>query len=363
MLAIFDEFQIEYFEDDLEPDDDTAQATPINFMDDAVHHTLYAVDDEDWHQLDIIDNASFRVRTLDRLPASYPAITVYESDGVTEVGTNWSDITRSVEFEAVGAGPYYAKVLQKDGSGIYTEYGHYNFMFDVTLAPPESAQIQLSPTAIIKVGPIGETIVDTAIIYNTGGGPLNFTISDVDRFSGDPSDLTWLTEDPGSGTIDPGDSTIVTVTFITDDLTPDSSYDALILVESNDIVTPVDDIIVRLTTQASSGIGGGDETVSSASLPRAFSMAQNYPNPFNPSTSIAYDVPVGNEDGVDVRLEVYNIRGQRVATLVDAVKTPGSYVVQWNGKDDGGRMAGSGIYIYRFKAGDFSSTKKMVILK
>jgi len=363
MLAIFDEFQIEYFEDDLEPDNGTAQATPLNFMDDAVHHTLYAVDDEDWHQLDIIDNASFRVRTNDRLPAAYPAITVYESDGVTEVGSNWSDITRSVEFDAVGAGPYFAKVLQKSGSGIYTEYGHYNFMFDITLAPPESAQIQLSPAAIIVVGPIGETIVDTAIIYNTGGGPLNFTISDVDRFSGDPSDLTWLTEDPGSGTIDPGDSAIVTVTFITDDLTPDSTYDALILVDSNDIVTPVDDIIVRLTTQASSGIGDGDENASSASLPRAFSMAQNYPNPFNPSTSIAYDVPAGNEDGVDVKLEVYNVRGQRVAILVDAVKTPGSYVVQWNGKDDEGRTAGSGIYIYRIKAGDFSSTRKMVILK
>jgi len=363
MLAIFGAFQIEYYEDNLEPDSSMTLATPLNFLDDAVHHTLYGVGDEDWHQLDIIDNASFRVRSAQRSPATYPAITVYDSDGVTEIATNWDDISQAVTFDGVGSGPYYAKAVQKDDWGIYTEYGHFDLDYDITQAPPESAQIQLSPTAIIQTASIGETVSDTAIIYNIGGGSLNYSISDKERFGEDPADLPWLTEDPSSGTVDPGDSIIVTVTFITDDLTPDSSYDALIVVESNDIVTPVEEIIVRLTTQGILGIGDGNETASSASLPRAFAMAQNYPNPFNPSTSIAYDIPAGHEDGVKVHLEVFNVRGQKVATLVDGVKMPGSYVVQWNGKDDTGRTTGSGIYIYRLKAGDFSSTKKMVILK
>ncbi len=362
MIDIFEHFQIEYYEDALEPDNNTTQATPLNFQDDPVHHTLYGVDDEDWQRLDIINNASFNLRSADRLPATYPEITVYESDGVTEVASNSSDITQPVLFDGVGAGPYYAKVLQQHGFGIYTEYGHFNLQYSITAAPPESAAIDLSPAALIETAPVGVTVSDTAIISNVGGGPLHFSLSDKDRFSGDPSDLPWMTEEPSSGTVDPGDSAIITISFITDGLTPDSSYDALMVVESNDIVNPEEELIVRLTTQIN-GIGQGDGTSSSSSLPRAFSLAQNYPNPFNPSTSIAYDVPVGYKDGVKVVLEVFNIRGQRVSTLVNDHKTPGSYVINWNGKDDAGRRVGSGIYIYRIKAGDFTSTKKMVILK
>jgi hypothetical protein len=362
MTDIFQEFQIEYYEDDLEDDGSVALANPIDFMDDPVHHTLYEVNDEDWHELDIVENASFQVRSTDLLPATYPVITVYESDGVTEIASNRNNTFEPVLFDGVGPGPYYAMIEQNSGAGIYTEYGHYNLNYDLTQAPPESAQIQLSPSAIITSAPIPASVSDTMIVFNVGGGPLHYTISDRERFGGDPSDLTWLTEDPSAGTIDAGDSAIITVTFITNDLTPDSSYDAMIVVSSNDIAHPEEDLIVRLTT-GSVGIGDGEDVTSSGSLPRAFAMAQNYPNPFNPSTSIGYDVPVGREDGVQVKLEVFNVRGQLIATLVDDVKTPGSYVVHWDGTDDAGRKTGSGIYIYRLKAGDFSATRKMVVLK
>jgi len=99
------------------------------------------------------------------------------------------------------------------------------------------------------------------------------------------------------------------------------------------------------------------------SFPMAFSLSQNYPNPFNPTTSITYEIPVGSEEGVPMVLEVFNLRGQRVATLVDGVKTPGSYTVLWNGRDDSGRPLSSGTFLYRIEAGDFTSTRKMVILK
>jgi len=362
MIDIFQAFRIEYYEDDLEDDGSVALATPFHFLDDPVHHTLYEADEEDWQRLDIVENGSFQVRSADRLPATYPIITVYESDGVTEVGNNQSNYVDPVSFDAVGSGPYYAKVVQNSGFGIYTEYGSYDLDFDLTQAPPESAQIQLSPSALIVSAPIPASVSDTMIVHNVGGGPLHYTVSDKDRFSGDPADLTWLTEEPASGSIDAGDSAVITVIFNTEGLTPDSSYDALIVVSSNDIANPEEDIIVRLTTGAV-GIGDDNDVTSSGALPRAFDMAQNYPNPFNPSTSIGYDVPVGREDGVQVKLEVFNVRGQLVATLVDDMKTPGSYVVHWDGRDDAGRQTGSGIYIYRLKAGDFSSTRKMVVLK
>jgi hypothetical protein len=363
MISNFLAFRIEYFEDDLEPDNDTAESNPLNFQDDPVHHTLYPDADEDWHRLDIIDNASFSIRTSDRLPATVPVITVFESDGVTEIGNNDGDISLPVNFDGVGSGPYYARVQQKVGGfGFYTEYGHFDLVYNITSAPPESAQIQLSPTAIIKTAQIGQTVVDTAMIMNVGGGPLQYTLSDMDRFGEEPIDLPWLIEDPASGTVAPGDTAFIVVTFDTDGLTPDSAYDALILVNSNDIVTPTEDIIVRLTTQGAVGIGD-DEVTPDASLPRAFALSQNYPNPFNPSTSIAFDVPVGHEEGVQVELDVFNVRGQKVATLIDEKKTPGSYVVHWDGRDDEDRRVGSGIFIYRIKAGTFHSTRKMVILK
>ncbi len=98
-----------------------------------------------------------------------------------------------------------------------------------------------------------------------------------------------------------------------------------------------------------------------ALLPKAFALSQNYPNPFNPSTTIAYDVPAG--DNVQVQLNVYNMRGQLVKTLVNDSKGEGSYQVQWDGSDNYGRRVSSGVFFYRIKAGEFSKTRKMVILK
>ncbi|HUU28682.1 MAG TPA: choice-of-anchor D domain-containing protein [archaeon] len=96
-------------------------------------------------------------------------------------------------------------------------------------------------------------------------------------------------------------------------------------------------------------------------LPKAPSLRQNYPNPFNPTTTISYSIPENSE--MPVTLNVYNIRGQLVRTLVNEVKSAGFYQVQWNGEDNRGRKITSGIYIYRIQAGDFVQTRKMVLLK
>ncbi len=98
-----------------------------------------------------------------------------------------------------------------------------------------------------------------------------------------------------------------------------------------------------------------------ASLPTAFSLAQNVPNPFNPSTTIGYAVPEGRQ--VWVRLEVYDLRGSVVRTLVDEVREPGSYTVFWDGRDEAGHQVPSGVYFYRMHSGDFVQTRKMVLLK
>jgi len=88
-------------------------------------------------------------------------------------------------------------------------------------------------------------------------------------------------------------------------------------------------------------------------VPSAFTLMQNYPNPFNPTTSIKFTV----NSSQFVTLKVYNLLGQEVATLVNEVKAPGEYVVQWQAD------LPSGIYIYRLQAGKFIVSKKMLLVK
>jgi len=95
------------------------------------------------------------------------------------------------------------------------------------------------------------------------------------------------------------------------------------------------------------------------SRPSEFSLSQNYPNPFNPATNFQFTL----SKSVHVKIEIFNIVGQNVKTLVDDNMTPGVYVVDWDGKDDKGNLVSSGIYFYRIQAGDFSDMKKMVLLK
>jgi hypothetical protein len=90
-----------------------------------------------------------------------------------------------------------------------------------------------------------------------------------------------------------------------------------------------------------------------------FSLFQNYPNPFNPSTTIRYQITKTEF----VTLKVYDILGRDVATLVNEEEPAGSYEVQFNSHSGEGRNLTSGIYFYQIKAGEYSETKKMILLK
>jgi hypothetical protein len=93
--------------------------------------------------------------------------------------------------------------------------------------------------------------------------------------------------------------------------------------------------------------------------PTAFLLSQNYPNPFNPVTNFKFSLPQASH----VKIEIFNIVGQRVKTLLDEDMKTGVFVVDWNGKDEKGVEVSSGIYFYRVIADDFSDIKKMVLLR
>ena len=92
-------------------------------------------------------------------------------------------------------------------------------------------------------------------------------------------------------------------------------------------------------------------------LPQGFALGQNYPNPFNPSTIIPYQLAASSL----VRLEVFNILGQHMATLVDGEQAAGSYRVRWDGTDAAGGAAASGVYFYRLTVEGAQQTGKMVL--
>jgi hypothetical protein len=94
-------------------------------------------------------------------------------------------------------------------------------------------------------------------------------------------------------------------------------------------------------------------------LPEEYSLSQNYPNPFNPTTQIEFAMPRSGR----ALLEVYDIMGRRVVTLVDEDLEAGEKQVQWDGRDRYGDEVASGIYLYRLQVNDFAQTKKMVLLK
>jgi hypothetical protein len=109
-------------------------------------------------------------------------------------------------------------------------------------------------------------------------------------------------------------------------------------------------------------IGNEDSDPVVIPVPRVYSLSQNYPNPFNPSTTIRYDIP-DVSGTIPVKINVYDIRGRLVRKLVDQEKASGSYQAHWDGLNTRGEAASSGVYLYRLKAGEFISTKKMLLIQ
>lgn len=94
-------------------------------------------------------------------------------------------------------------------------------------------------------------------------------------------------------------------------------------------------------------------------LPQAYSLSQNYPNPFNPETKIGYTITTRSYVTITIR----NILGQQINSLVNEEKGVGEHHVFWNGTDEAGNKVASGVYFYQLHAGEYTETKKMILMK
>ena len=196
------------------------------------------------------------------------------------------------------------------------------------------------------------TGADTSTIRITSSGgaakaELDFTLT--------PND-TWLKFDTAGGT---GPNTALAGmtpmdVFVIADFTgmDTGQYTATITVTSTQAGNTPFDIPTGMS------VGTGVAVDGTENLPTSYALSQNYPNPFNPNTEIKFDIPVRSH----VTLTVFNVLGQRVATLVDKEMPPGSYVADWNSTSDNGKEVTSGVYFYKLEADDFIQTKKMLLL-
>ena len=98
-----------------------------------------------------------------------------------------------------------------------------------------------------------------------------------------------------------------------------------------------------------------------STLPETYRLEQNFPNPFNPATTIHFAIPPSHSGMV--KLEIYNIQGEKIKTLVNERKSAGVYQVVWDGHDQHGKSVPSGLYFYRLQAGSFIQNKKMILIK
>jgi hypothetical protein len=150
-----------------------------------------------------------------------------------------------------------------------------------------------------------------------------------------------------------------------------SVVDSLVIEWPSGMIDSYGSIAVNRFYRAVEGEGLDDITTNirhggvsdSSPLPKAGRLGQNYPNPFNPSTVIPYEVRGQTGVRVPVRLVIYDVRGKRVRTLVEAEFEPGSHRVSWEGLDERGTPVRSCVYFYELRTNDENFTKKLLLVR
>jgi hypothetical protein len=183
----------------------------------------------------------------------------------------------------------------------------------------------------------------TVTVGNPGSGDLTFTAAAVLQAPTYP----WLSVSPTDGTLAPGESRDLTLTVLADsDQGTDIDFFGTIRVRNHSCPDSIDNIPISAIAMGTDEQPGG--------LVREFALHPAYPNPFNPVTQLRFDLPSPGQ----VRLDLFDISGRLVRTLVDQQLTAGSHSVSVDMAD-----AASGVYLARMNAGSFTATRKIVLVK
>jgi hypothetical protein len=192
--------------------------------------------------------------------------------------------------------------------------------------------------------------------------PVNFTV--VDEESNLRVPFAFMDFDISGGRFTDGDELVLLKSDSADSVRP-SWYVYLLDYQNRRDPAPGDTLVLTVTGPFHSGDSYRFEAISGGLLgvkptvPMEYSLSQNYPNPFNPQTTIRFSL---GAQGL-VSLEIYDILGRRIRSLLNQKFDSGDHVIQWNGVTDHGATASSGVYFYRITAGSFVQTRKMLLLR
>ena len=291
------------------------------------------------------------VRTANPLPDYAPAIGHGNIGG--ELGVSWiSEDTTSLTVAGNDSAYFHIVTLAAKTAGTYranlvlrpSDRPAVNIPITMNVTTPPPPSVQVSMTTIRDTLVVGDSVTNTISVRNNGGGTLNYAVLDT-------AATVWLSVDPLFGSIDSGLTSTVSLKARSAGLRTDTTYTVQVLVLSNDPVSSSIPITPTLRVKRVTDVTNRE------TVPEKFALEQNYPNPFNPVTNFQFSIPVGTAHAPSV-LKVYDVLGKEVATLVNEVKEPGRYSVQWDAKEHA-----SGVYLYRLEVGSFVQTRKLLLLR
>lgn len=249
-----------------------------------------------------------------------------------------------------GGRKYAANEYGYDTGILYYSYWWYpgtgfinKFSFEDSILTLEKIKVHIAKPGSFKLN----------INYTTDDIAINQTTSTINA----PEEGWYLIDPP----VYPGyydvSSRYFIVEFLPQDTLVQLSYDdfdcGYSWFDNGSQITPADvTFYIRLIGEKSPYVGVAD-------IPDEFSLAQNYPNPFNPTTTIHFEIPEASE--VDIR--IYDIRGTLVKTLASDHREAGRYQIVWDATNMSGTDVASGVYLIRMTAGDFTETRKMVLVR
>jgi len=259
------------------------------------------------------------------MTASGPSVNVTYPDGGEELA--WGQ-SHHLTWDHAGDLTDVKVELSRDGGATWAPLAATtpnDGELDVVLAGPSTTE------ARIRVASLDDAVSDLS--------GADFTLFEP---------VTWLTIDVADGTLAQGETSDVTLSCDSTGMI-DGTYTAYLLVTHTAGVDP-EVVTVSMTVQTSTGIGG---------TPRVVTIAGNYPNPFNPSTTVLFSLPVAGE----ANLDVIDVRGHVVRTLHRGGLAAGEHRLAWDGADEHGRTAASGVYFARLRHGGGELSHKMLLTK
>jgi len=232
-----------------------------------------------------------------------------------------------------------------------THYAHLKYLFNGVSSFTTSIQLQVTapppphivatPSVLHDTVEAGDSSSLLLHISNTGAGILYFAVLDT-------AQTEWLSFVSPFGTLEQNDNADVEIVSHATTISP-GTYTAQIIISSNDPAQRTMTKTFSLVVLPSNSVQRNEQQ-----LPSKISLSQNFPNPFNPTTTISFALP----KTMFVTLKIFSVLGNEIATLVNGVEQAGLHQRTFDGTS-----VASGMYYYRFVAGDFRETKKLLLIK